>query len=78
MIGMDELAVGKSGTVRWMEDDKVLLGYGLGDGVETECLFAAPFSGMKAYRVRGTVLCIRKEDARKVWICVKRDPEQEK
>lgn len=68
MIGMDELSVGESGTVQQMERGSVLTGYGLCVGAEVECLFQAPFFGMKAYQVQGTMLAVRKQDANTVRI----------
>ena len=43
-----------------------LMDLGLTEGAEAVCLFFAPGKGMRAYRVRKTVIALRRRDAENV------------
>lgn len=40
-----------------------LMDLGFTEGARVEALLCAPFGGMRAYRVRGTVIALRRRDA---------------
>ncbi len=43
-----------------------LMDLGFTPGAETACLLAAPGNGMRAYLIRGTVIALRRKEARQV------------
>lgn len=67
MRSLDELAVGEAARVRAMGGAggmrRRLMDLGFTPGAEVECLLAAPGRGMRAYRVRRTVIALRRRDA---------------
>lgn len=45
-----------------------LLDMGLIEGTRVKCLFKSPLGDPIAYRVRGTVVALRKEDSAKIFV----------
>ena len=64
------LAVGQSGRVRCLHAGegigRRLMDLGFTPGAEIGCLLSAPCGSMRAYRVRGTVIALRRREARQV------------
>ncbi len=70
MRDLSWLAVGQSGRVRCLRAGegigRRLMDLGFTPGAETACLLAAPGIGMRAYRVRGAAIALRRREARMV------------
>ena len=70
MASLADLALGRRGRVKCLMAKggmrRRLMDLGFTAGAETECLFAAPGRGMRAYRIRGAVIALRQRDARQV------------
>ena len=66
---LNELRPGESATVRGLLPDdgrdivSRLMDLGLTHGARVRCLFAAPSGEPRAYRIRGAVVALRREDA---------------
>ena len=64
------LPVGRAGRVRCLRSGegigRRLMDLGFTPGAEAICLLAAPGGGMRAYRVRGAVIALRRREARQV------------
>ena len=65
-----DLQPGESGRVRCLTAaggmKRRLMDLGLTEGAEATCLFFAPGRGMRAFRVRRTVIALRRRDAENV------------
>lgn len=78
-IPMAALARGESAVVRRVDDQcrgaarRRLLDLGLTPGARVSCRFSAMFGEPVAYRVRGTTIALRADQARSVWV-TKRPP----
>ena len=70
MKNLAELNVGEKGEVRNAAGglSQRLRDLGFTRGATVECLLAAPGRGMRAYRVRGAVIALRRRDARQVTV----------
>ena len=70
MKRLSDLQAGESGRVRCVTAaggmKRRLMDLGLTEGAEAACLFFAPGRGMRAYRVRRTVIALRRRDAENV------------
>ncbi len=70
MRDLTELPVGRSGRVRCLRAEegigRRLMDLGFTPGTEAACLLAAPGGGMRAYRVRGAVIALRRKEAGRV------------
>lgn len=66
------LAVGKGATVinntSCGSIRRRLLDIGLTEGTYVKCLFKSPFGDPTAYKIRGAVIALRKEDSKKIII----------
>ncbi|HIS03412.1 MAG TPA: ferrous iron transport protein A [Candidatus Pullichristensenella avicola] len=66
---LDRLRPGESATVRGLLPDngrliaRRLMDLGFTRGAHVRCLFAAPSGEPRAYRIRGAVVALRREDA---------------
>ena len=64
------MGVGEQGTVKEIKAGggmgRRLMDLGFVKGAKVACLLAAPGGGMRAYRVRRTVIALRQADARRV------------
>lgn len=74
---LNELSVGNSAVISKMNVKghiaQRLIDLGLIEGTKIECVLKGPFGDPCAYRVRGTLLALRKCDAKD--ICVSSDGE---
>ena len=70
MKNLAALTVGDRGKVRGVQGglSQRLRDLGFTRGAAVECLLAAPGRGMRAYRVRGAVIALRRRDARQVTV----------
>lgn len=72
MISLYDLPVGKAATVSSIQARGItrrrMLDLGLVPGTRVEALRVSPAGDPKAYRVRGTVIAFRKEEARQIQI----------
>ncbi len=70
MRDLSSLPLGRSGRVRCLRAGegigRRLLDLGFTPGAEAVCLLAAPGGGMRAYRVRGSMIALRRREARMV------------
>ncbi|MBR4539206.1 MAG: ferrous iron transport protein A [Clostridia bacterium] len=70
MRNLSELPLGQSGRVQCLRagegTGRRLMDLGFTPGAETVCLLAAPGNGMRAYRIRGAVIALRRREARTV------------
>ena len=48
---------------------KRLLEIGISNGEKIECILRNPFKNMCAYRVKDTLVAIRKDDAKRINVC---------
>ncbi len=66
------LTVGKSATViKNISQGSIrrrLLDIGFAEGVKVKCLFKSPFGDPIAYKIKGAVIALRKEDSKKIII----------
>ena len=64
------LAVGQSGRVRCLHAGegigRRLMDLGFTPGAEILCLLTAPGGGMRAYSIRGSVIALRRREARTI------------
>ena len=64
------LPLGRSGRVRCLRAGegigRRLMDLGFTPGAEMVCLLAAPGNGMRAYRIRGAVIALRRGEARTI------------
>ncbi len=72
MASLADLALGRRGRVKCLMAKggmrRRLMDLGFTAGAETECLFAAPGNGMRAYRIRNTQVALRRKDAETVML----------
>ena len=70
MRSLSELPLNQSGRVRCLRAGegigRRLMDLGFTPGAEAVCVLSAPGSGMRAYRVRGAVIALRRKEARTV------------
>ena len=70
MRDLAELPLGQSGLVLSLRLEegigRRLMDLGFTPGVQAACVLAAPGNGMRAYRVRGAVIALRRREARTV------------
>ena len=70
MRDLSELPVGRSGLVKGLCSGggigRRLMDLGFTPGAEIACLLNAPGGSMRAYSVRGTVIALRRREARQV------------
>ena len=70
MRDLSELPVGRWGRVKVLRSEggigRRLMDLGFTPGAEIACLLYAPGGGMRAYRVRGTVIALRRREARQI------------
>ena len=70
MRDLSTLPLGQSGRVLCLRAGegigRRLMDLGFTPGAETACLLAAPGSGMRAYLIRGTMIALRRKEARQV------------
>lgn len=66
------LNIGEKGIVKKITSDssirRRLLDIGLINGTTIECVLKSPFGDPTAYSIRGAVIAIREEDAKKIYI----------
>jgi len=69
---LDQLPLGITGTIQSISDDSTskqrLLDFGLIKGSSITPLFHSCFQNPTAYEIRGSVIAIRKEDAKRIRI----------
>ena len=69
---MSELCPGEKGTVLWLTNTgairRRLTDIGLTAGTEICCLNKNPFGDPTAYRIRGAVMALRKQDAAHIYL----------
>ncbi|MGQ9556920.1 MAG: FeoA family protein [Desulfurispora sp.] len=72
VLSLYELPVGKSATVHSIQarglTRRRMLDLGLVPGTRVEALRVSPAGDPRAYRIRGTVIAFRKEEARQIQI----------
>lgn len=69
MKKLSELKVGEEAVIaEMMTENRRLKDMGLVVGTKTKCLLKSPLGDPSAYRVRGAVVAIRNDDARKIGI----------
>lgn len=72
VLSLDDLPVGKSATVSSIQARGItrrrMLDLGLVPGTRVEALRVSPAGDPRAYRIRGTVIAFRKEEARQIQI----------
>ena len=69
MKELDELKVGEEAViVKMLAENRRLKDIGLIVGTKTKCVLKSPLGDPAAYRVRGAVVAIRKEDAEKILV----------
>ena len=69
MKRLNELEIGEEAVVTQMiAENRRLKDIGLVVGTRIKCLFRSPLGDPAAYRVRGAVIAIRKEDGQKIEI----------
>ena len=70
MRDLAELPLGQSGRVQCLRagegTGRRLMDLGFTPGAEAACLLAAPGAGMRAYRIRGTVIALRRKEAKQI------------
>ena len=70
MRNLAELPLDQSGRVRYLRAGerigRRLMDLGFTPGAEAACVLAAPGNGMRAYRVRGAMIALRRGEARQV------------
>ena len=70
MRDLSSLPLGKSGRVLCLRAGegmgRRLMDLGFTPGAQAACVLAAPGKGMRAYRVRGAVIALRRKEARTV------------
>ena len=70
MRDLSSLPLGQSGRVRCLRAGerigRRLMDLGFTPGAEAACVLAAPGNGMRAYRVRGATIALRRGEARQV------------
>lgn len=70
MRNLAELPLGQSGRVRCLRAGagmgRRLMDLGFTPGTEAACVLAAPGGGMRAYRVRGAVIALRRREAQTI------------
>lgn len=72
LIRISDLKKGEKGEIVCLEVSpdmkKRLTDLGFGKGTQVECLEKSPLGEPKAYRVRGTVIALRKKEGRGIWV----------
>ena len=69
MKKLSELEIGEEAViVEMLAENRRLKDMGLVEGTKTKCLLKSPLGDPVAYRVRGAVIAIRNDDARKIGI----------
>lgn len=71
MIGLDKLEIGREARVVTSKE-KRFQDLGLVKGTAVKCVLKSPLGDPKAYKIRGAVIAIRKEDAKKIMVEVSR------
>ena len=70
MRDLSSLPLGQSGRVLCLRSGertgRRLMDLGFTPGAEAVCMLAAPGDGMRAYRIRGTVIALRRKEARQI------------
>ena len=70
MSDLSSLPLGQSGRVRCLRAGegigRRLMDLGFTPGAEALCVLSAPGGGMRAYRIRGAVIALRRKEARKI------------
>ncbi len=70
MRDLAELPLNQAGRVRCLRTGegmgRRLMDLGFTPGAEVLCMLAAPGGGMRAYRIRGAVIALRRREARTV------------
>ncbi len=71
-IPLCDMEKGEKGTVTTLRTEgdlrKRLRDIGLLEGTTVDCVRKSPLGDPKAYRIRGSVVALRKEDAVTVWV----------
>ncbi len=71
MKKLNELKVGEEAVVTEMlTDNRRLRDIGLIEGTKTKCILRSPLGDPAAYRIRGAVIAIRKEDGAQIGVKV--------
>lgn len=72
LLSLDMLPVGEKGKVELLStagtQRRRMLDLGLVSGTQVEAVLRSPMGDPVAYLVRGTVIALRKEDARKIMV----------
>lgn len=72
MTTLNRLPIGCTGRILSLvsldKERRRMLDLGFTSGTSVKALFSSPFGDPKAYFVRGTIIAIRDEDARKIKI----------
>ena len=69
MKKLNELKVGDEAVISKMfEENRRLKDLGLVLGTKTKCILKSPLGDPAAYKIRGAVIAIRREDAEKIGI----------
>lgn len=69
MKKLNELKVGDEAVIRKMfAENRRLKDMGLIEGTKTKCILKSPLGDPAAYKIRGAVVAIRKEDAEKIGV----------
>lgn len=72
LIKLNFLNIGEKGIIKKINSDssirRRLLDIGLINGTTIECVLKSPFGDPTAYAIRGAVIAIREEDAKKIYI----------
>jgi len=64
---LNELTVGEEAVViKMLKNNRRLRDRGLVEGTKIRCVLRSPLGDPAAYRIRGAVIAIRKEDAKNV------------
>jgi len=64
---LNELTVGEEAVViKMLKNNRRLRDLGLVEGTKIRCVLRSPLGDPAAYRIRGAVIAIRKEDAKNV------------
>ncbi len=72
MIELSQLMVGDQGKIYQIADDlevkRRLLDLGFTKGSQVECVLSSSFGGPFAYKIKNSVVAIRRGDARKILV----------
>lgn len=64
---LNELTIGEEAVVtKMLKKNRRLMDLGLVEGTKVRCVLKSPLGDPVAYRIRGAVIAIRKEDAKNI------------